>query len=239
MDFRGLLRGAGVCSIATAVIILASYLVFAATNGFMGASTTPSNPDRILQMLQAYGNQIYSRLDLFSYFLWLPALMGLFVLLREQTPAAAYMGGTFAAFGVLGAAVSSNIGAAMIGMAQGIVTEGLKDRLATLEAIAFSFSLTAAFSMAVANLLWGMGLLARSGLSRIAGYLFLAGTALFVIADITYAIHQTGLFNTTLLLMNLAMIGAYTTAGLVLWQAGQKEPATTPAASEKTRAAGA
>jgi hypothetical protein len=239
MNFRGLFKWAGVCAIGYAVITLASYLAAIASTGFMSSTTATLSPERILQILQARGTQISIHLDQLSYFLWIPALMGIFAFLRERTPGRAHVGGAFAVFGLAGMAVSTIIGASMMKMAQGPITEALKERLTTLDAISLSFALMALNSLALANLLWGLALQAQAGFSKIVGYFFLAQTAVFVLTIALFVAQQDFLFNIGIVLATLAIIAAYATAGTLLWQIAQEQPTVTPTQQEKGRAAGA
>ncbi len=238
MNFRGLFKWAGVCAIGFAAVGLVSYGIWLATNGFMAASVTAPSPDRIVQMAQARGTQLATRLDLLSYLFWVPALVGLFAYLREKTPGRAYIGGAMAALGMVGFFVTSVMGSALIGFAQGPVTESLKERLVTLDQIAFSFQMQALLAITVCNLLWGTAFRSRTGLSRTVGNLLLAQVAMFLVTNAAYIASNNLLLNVGVLIFNLVFLATFATAGIFLWRAAQQEPEVMPTGEPKARAAG-
>jgi len=239
MSFRGLFKWAGVCALVFAGVGLVGYLISLATNGFMMASTTAPSPDRIIQMALARGNQVASRLDLLSYLIWIPALVGIFGYLRERTPGRAYIGASLAGLGVVGFLATSVIGSAMIGFAQGPVTESLKQQLTMLDQIAFSFQMQALLAITVCNLLWGMALRSQGGLSKLVGNLFLAQVAVFLLTNVAFIANSNRILNIGILLFNLAFIATFAFAGVMLWREAQKEPEISLTGEMKTRAAGA
>jgi hypothetical protein len=239
MNYRGLFKWAGVCAIGFALIGLVSYGIWLATNGFMTASVTAPSPDRIIQMAQARGNHIASRIDLLSYLLWVPALVGLFAYLRERTPGRAYIGGALAGLGVIGFFVTSVMGSALMGFAQGPVTESLKERLVTLDQIAFTFQMQALLAITVCNLLWGMAFRSQTGLSKIVGNLLLTQVAMFLITNAAYIASSSRILNVGILLFNLAFLATFATAGVLLWQTAQQQPEVMPTGEPRARAAGA
>jgi hypothetical protein len=144
-DFRGLYKCAGVCAIGYGVISLVGYFSSVATNG--AVSVTPLSPDQIWNMLQKQGNQIAFRLDQLSYFLWIPALVGLFAFLRDRKPGRAHLGGAFAALAVIGFFAASTLGAAMLTLALQPATEALRERLAAFDLVSFSLVLPALYAV--------------------------------------------------------------------------------------------
>ena len=209
MNFRGLFKWAGVCALGFALVSLVNFVISLATNGFMAATTTAPSPDRIIQMALARGNQIASRLDLFSYLIWIPAMAGIFGYLRERTPGRAYIGSALAGLGVVGFLATSVIGSTMIGFAQGPVTDSLKERLAMLDQVAFSFQMQALLALTVCNLLWGVALRSQAGLSKAAGNLFLAQVAMFLVANVAFIANSNLILNVGILFFNLAFIATF------------------------------
>jgi len=238
MNFRGLFRWAGICALVFAVVGVVGYVISLVTNGFMVASTTAPSPDRIIQMALARGNQVASRLDLLSYLIWIPALVGIFCYLRERTPGRAHIGGGLAALGVVGFLATSVIGSAMIGLARGPVTESMKEQLTILDQVAFSFQMQALLAITVCNLLWGMALRSQVGLSKMVGNLFLAQVAVFLLTNVAFIANSDRILNVGIMLFNLAFIATFALAGVWLWREAQKEPEIALTGGTKARAAG-
>src|SRR5438093_8290256 len=226
MNFRGLYKAAGVCAIGYALIVLAIYAISVSTNGFMAESTAPPSPDRILQLAQASGNRTAAQLDLLSYFLWVPALVGLFIYLRERRPGRAHLGGALAAFALIGFFAASAMNSATISLAQGPVTDALRDRLAVLSLLSFSWLLPAIYAINLSNLLWGLALRTQAGLAKIAGNLFLAQIVGFIIADGGFLARRDTIFNLGILISTLALVATYAAAGIVLVRASKGEAET-------------
>jgi len=237
MNFRGLYKWAGVCAIAYAVISLAGYIISLATNG--PASVTPLTPDQIWNALQKQGTHIASRLDQLSYFLWIPALVGLFAYLRDRRPGRAHLGGAFAAFALVGFFAASALGSSMIDLARQPVSEALKERLGLFDLVTFALILPALYAITVSNLLWGLALRTQEGLARTVGNLFLAQVVAFVIADAGFIGKQTAILNAGILLNNLALAATFLSAGLLLGRAAKEEIEAKSFAPERSRAAGA
>ena len=97
--------------------------------------TGPPSPERLLGLLQLSGNQISARLDVLSYFFLIPTGVGLFVFLRDRKPALALTGGAFFAFSLVGFFLATTMNLSMMSLAQGPVTEALKERLAAINTI--------------------------------------------------------------------------------------------------------
>lgn len=239
MNFRGLFKWAGVCAFGFALVSLVSFATWLATNGLMAVNTTAPSPDRIIQMALARGNQVASRLDLFSYLLWVPALVGIFGFLRERTPGRAYIGSALAGLSLVGFLAASVIGSTVMGFAQGAVTESLKERLTMLDQISFSFQMQALLTITVCNLLWGMALRSQDGLCKVAGNLFLAQVAMFLVTNGAFIANSNFALNIGILLFNLAFIVTFATVGMLLWQASQQELESKLTGETKMRAAGA
>ncbi|PYV45979.1 MAG: hypothetical protein DMG06_00395 [Acidobacteria bacterium] len=237
MNFRGLYKWAGVCAIGYAVVSLAAYLISLAANG--AVSVTPPNPDQIWDALQRQGTHIASRLDQLSYFLWIPALVGLFAYLRDRRPGRAHLGGAFAAFAVVGFFAASALGSSMLDLPRQPVSQALKERLALFDLVSFALLLPALYAIAVSNLLWGLALRTQAGLARTAGSLFLAQVVAFVIADAGFIGKQSVILNAGILLNGLALAASYLCAGLLLGRAAKGEIEAKASAQEKPLVAGA
>jgi len=235
MDFRGLYKWAGVCAIGYAAISLAGYLLSVATNG--AVSVTPLSPDQIWNMLQKQGNQIAFRLDQLSYFLWIPALVGLFAFLRDRRPGRAHLGGAFAALALIGFFAASTLGAAMLALAQQPATDALRDRLAAFDLVSFSLVLPALYAISAANLLWGLALRTQAGLAKTVGTLFLIQVAAFALGDAGFISRQAIVLNAGIMILNLAIAATYATAGILLRRASAEEPGVKPVDRERGRAA--
>ncbi len=237
MDFRGLYKWAGVCAIGYGVVSLTGYFFSFASNG--PVSVTPPSPDQIWNMLQKQGNHVAFRLDQLSYFLWIPALVGLFAFLRDRRPGRAHLGGAFAGFALLGLFASSILAAAMLTLAQQPASDALKERLAVFDLVSFSLLLPALYALAAANLLWGLALRTQVGLAKTVGIFFLIQVAAFVVADAGFIGNQAALLNAGIAIDNLAIAATYVAAGVLLRRASAVEPAAEAATREKDRAAGA
>ena len=239
MNFRGLFKYAGICAIGFAIVSLASYVASVSANGFLIASSTPFSPDRIYSMLQLRWNHIATRLDLISYFLLIPSLVGIFAYLRERRPGRAHLGLAFAAFAQLGFFTSSAMGSAVIGLVQAPLTDSLKERLAAMDLLSFSFFLPALYSMAAANLLLGSALRTQAGLATNVGNFFLVQVAGFLIASAGFIANQDVVGNIGILINLLAMVATYVAAGVLLRQTSKDETETKVGSHERPRAAGA
>jgi hypothetical protein len=237
MDFRGLYKWAGVCAIGYAVISLVGYFASVATNG--AVSVTPLSPDQIWNMLQKQGNRIALRLDQLSYFLWIPALVGLFAFLRDHRPGRAHLGGAFAALAVIGFFAASTLGGAMLALAQQPATEALRERLAAFDLVSFSLVLPALYAISVANLLWGLALRTQAGLAKTVGALFLIQVAAFVVGDAGFISRQAILLNAGIMIHNLAIAATYATAGVLLRRASLEALEVKPIDRERGRTASA
>ena len=239
MNYRGLFKWAGISALVFAVVGLAGYVISLATNGFMMASTTAPSPDRIIQMALARGNQVASRLDLLSYFFWIPALVGIFGYLRGRTRGRAYIGAALAGLAVMSFLVTSILGSVMIGLARGPVTENLRGQLTVLDQVAFSFQMHALLAITACNLLWGMALRSQGRLSKTVGNLFLAQVAVFLLTNLAFIASSDRFLNIGISLFNLAFILTFAAAGILLWRESQKEPEIPSTIETRTRAAGA
>jgi hypothetical protein len=154
---------------------------------------------------------------------WIPALVGMFALLRKRTPGRAFVGGAFAAFAVVGYFAASVMGSLVMGQAQGTVTDSLKERLEVLSAVSNSFMMMGMYAAALSNLLWGLAFRSQAGLGRMVGYLLLVEVALFVIMSGFYMARLDFLFNVGFLLANLAFAAVFVLAGALLWQSAKEK----------------
>src|SRR5262245_15515198 len=142
MNLRGFYKATGVCALIYAATSLLSYVLWISASGFLAATSEPPSPDRLLGLLQLSGNQISARLDILSYFFLIPAGVGLFVFLRDRKPALALTGAAFLAFSIVGTFQASIMNISMVSLAQGAVTESLKERLAAINTIAFAYMMS-------------------------------------------------------------------------------------------------
>ncbi len=239
MSFRGLFKYAGICAIGFAIVSLASYVASVSANGFQIASSSPPSPDRIYGLLQLRGNQIASRLDLISYFLFIPSLVGFFAYLRERRPGRAHLGLAFAAFAQLGFFVSTAMTSAELSLAQGPLRDSLRERLGAMDLLSFSLIMPALYSMAAANLLLGSAFRTQTGLAKNVGNLFLVQVAGFLIASAGFVAKLDVVGNIGILINLLALVATYVAAGVLLRQTSKDEVETKVGGHERPRAAGA
>ena len=74
MNHSGLYKLAGRCALGYACLSLAGYAAWIYASGFVAATSAPPSPERLLQLAQTPASQLSARLDLVSYFLFIPAL---------------------------------------------------------------------------------------------------------------------------------------------------------------------
>ncbi|MCI0419633.1 MAG: hypothetical protein L0312_10495, partial [Acidobacteria bacterium] len=182
MNHSGLYKLAGRCALGYACVWLASYAAWIYASGFVAATSAPPSPERLLQLAQAPANQLSARLDLFSYFLLVPALVGIFAYLRDRTPGRGMLGGAFAALAIAALLSASVLNATLMGLAQGPVTDLLRNRLEVLYSLSFSFMMPGLYALAALHLFWGLALRAEGGLARTVGNLFFGQIAGFLLA---------------------------------------------------------
>ena len=239
MNFRGLFKLAAVCAIGYAAVSLASYIASVSANGFLGASSKPPSAERIYAMLQLKGNYVSLRLDLFSYFLLIPSLVGLFAYLRERRPGRAHLGGAFAAFALFVFFIQTATYSTAIGLARGPLTDSLRERLVAMDLLAFSLMLPALYSVAISNLLWGLALRTETGLARKTGTLFLGQVIGFLIANAGFMAGQDVIGNVGILINMIALVASFASAGALLRQASNEEALTQSGVQARPRAASA
>jgi hypothetical protein len=238
MDLRGFYKLAAVCAFVYALVSLASYLAWISASGFLAATSVPPSPDRVWQLLQAPGNQLSARLDILSYFLWIPALLGIFAFLRDRVPGRAMLGAAFVAFGLVAMFSASSLNAAAVNLAQSPVSDALKERLAAIATMAFSSFLPGLWGLSVANLFWGFALRSQDGLARMAGNLFLGQVVGFLIATVGFTAGNDAIGNSGILVQTLALVASYVCVGRLLQSVSREEPEVRPI-QQKGRAGGA
>jgi hypothetical protein len=239
MNFRGLFKLAAVCAIGYAAVSLASYIASISANGFLGASAKPPSAERIYAMLQLKGNHISLRFDLFSYFLLIPSLVGLFAYLRERRPGRAHLGGAFAAFALFVFFIQTATYSTAVGLAKGPLTDGLRERLVAMDLFSFSLMLPALYSITIANLLWGLALRTETGLARRTGNLFLGQVIGFLIANAGFMAGQDAIGNVGILINTIALVASFVFAGALLRKASNEEGLGQSGFQAKPHAAGA
>jgi len=222
MDLRQLFKWTAVCSVIFAAIVLIYYVIAVAANGFMVLSTAPLTADRIIELAQSSGNHVNAGLDLLTYFLWIPTLVGLFVIVRVRAPGRAYVGGAFAAFALACFSMASVLAMVALTNAQGTVTEALKQDLEMLYSIYFPLTSVGTVAVALLSLLWGLALRPQPGVSRIVGYLFLVQVALIVLMTIVSVAQLDVLANVGFLVSCLVAIALWGYVGALLWEASRK-----------------
>ena len=204
-----------VCALIYAAASLLSYALWVSASGFLAVTATPPTPDRVLSLLQLSGNQGSARLDGLSFFFLIPAGVGLFAYLRERKPALAMTGAAFLAFSIVALFQATTMNLSMVTLVQGAVTDSLKERLAAINTIAFTYMMPGLWAGAVANLLFGIALQAQTGTARTLGRLFLAQVAGFLIAFGGFGAQQDAVGNTGILVQVLGGYGHLRSAGNV------------------------
>ena len=223
MNLRGFYKATGVCALIYAAASLLSYALWVSASGFLAVTATPPSPDRLLSLLQLSGNQASARLDGLSFFFLIPAGVGLFAYLRERKPALAMTGGAFLAFSIVALFQATTMNLSMVTLAQGAVTDSLKERLAAINTITFTYMMPGLWAGAVANLLFGIALQAQTGTARTLGRLFLAQVAGFLIAFGGFGAQQDAIGNTGILLQVLAATATFAVLGMMLRRTGNEE----------------
>jgi hypothetical protein len=216
MNHRGFYKATGVCALIYAAASLLSYAVWISASGFLATTSAPPSPDRLLSLLQMSGNQISVRLDGLSYFFLIPAGVGLFAYLRERKPTLALTGAAFLAFSIVGMFQSTTMNVSILSLAQGAVTESLKERLAAINTISFAYMMPGLWAGAVANLLFGIALQSQAGATRNLGRLFLAQVAGFLIAFGGFGAKQDLIGNVGILVQVLAATATFVALGMML-----------------------
>lgn len=239
MDHRGLYKFAGRCALGYAAVWLASYAAWIHGSGFLAASASPPAPDRLVQLAQAPGNQLSARLDIISCFLLVPALLGIFVYLRDRVPGRALLGGVFAALAVVALFSASAINATAMGLGNSPATELLRNRLEALYLLSFSFMMPGLYALAISNVSWGMALRQESGNARLVGNLFLGQVAGFLLATIGFIVASDVVGNSGILIQVLAGVTTFALAGWWLRGLADRAPETEPTVAERPKAAGA
>jgi hypothetical protein len=222
-----------------AAVSLLSYALWVSASGFLAVTATPPSPDRLLSLLQLSGNQLSARLDGLSFFFLIPAGVGLFAYLRDRKPALALTGAAFLAFSIVGLFQSSTMNTAMAELARGSVSDSLKERLAAINVISFSYMMPGLWAGAVANLLFGVALQSQTGAARNIGRLFLAQVAGFLIAFGGFGARQDIIGNTGILVHVLATTATYAALGMLLRRTENEERSQERPQSGRPRAAGA
>jgi len=240
MNLRGFYKATGVCALIYAAVSLLSYALWISASGFVAATSTLPSPDRLLGLLQLSGNQISVRLDGFSYFFLIPAGVGLFAYLRERKPALALTGAAFLAFSIVGLFQSSTMNTAMAELARGSVSDSLKERLAAINIISFSYMMPGLWAGAVANLLFGIALQSQAGAARNIGRLFLAQVAGFLVAFGGFGAKQDLIGNVGIFLQVLAATATFVALGMMLRRSENEQASQAgPPPVGRPRAAGA
>ena len=239
MNLRGFYKATGVCALIYAAASLLSYALWISASGFLAATSSLPSPDRLLSLLQMNGNQISMRLDGFSYFFLIPAGVGLFAYLRERKPALALAGAAFLAFSIVGLFQSSTMNTAMAELARGPVSDSLKERLAAINVISFSYMMPGLWAGAVANLLFGIALQSQAGAARNIGRLFLAQVAGFLIAFGGLGAKQDLIGNVGILAQVLAATATFVALGMLLRRTENEETSQEKPQAGRPRAAGA
>ena len=239
MNLRGFYKATGVCALIYAAGSLLSYALWVSASGFLAVTATRPSPDRLLSLLQLSGNQLSARLDGLSFFFLIPAGVGLFAYLRDRKPALALTGAAFLAFSIVGLFQSSTMNTAMAELARGSVSDSLKERLAAINVISFSYMMPGLWAGAVANLLFGVALQSQTGAARNIGRLFLAQVAGFLIAFGGFGARQDIIGNTGILVQVLAATATYAALGMLLRRTENEERSQERPQSERPRAAGA
>jgi hypothetical protein len=237
MNQSGLYKLAGRCALGYACLSLAGYAAWIYASGFVAATSAPPSPERLLQLAQAPASQLSARLDLVSYFLFIPALVGIFAYLRKRTPGRGMLGGAFAALAIAAFLSTSVLNVTSMELARGPVTDLLRNRLELLYLVSFSFMMPGLYALAALNLFWGLALRTEAGLARTVGNLFLAQIAGFLLASAGFAAGNDMVGNLGILCQVLAGVATYATAGWWLRSLGEQEPEVVPESAEKTRAA--
>jgi hypothetical protein len=190
-----------------------------------------------LQLAQVPANQLSARLDLVSYFLFIPALVGISAYLRKRTPGRGMLGGAFAALAIAAFLSTSVLNVTSMELARGPVTDLLRSRLELLYLVSFSFMMPGLYALAALNLFWGLALRTEDGLARTFGNLFLAQIAGFLLASAGFAAGNDMVGNVGILCQVLAGVATYATAGWWLRGLAEREPEVVPESAEKPRAA--
>ena len=222
-----------------ATVSLLSYALWVSASGFLAVTSTPPSPDRVLSMLQLTANQISARLDGFSYFFLIPAGVGLYAYLRERKPGLALTGGAFLAFSIVALFQATTMNLSMVNLLQGGVTDSLKERLAAINTIAFTYMMPSLWAGAVANLLFGIALQAQTGTARTVGRLFLAQVAGFLIAFGGFGAQQDAIGNAGILIQVLAAAASYVALGMMLRRLENENIRQEKPEAGRPRAAGA
>ncbi len=237
MDHRGLYKFAGRCALGYAAVWLASYAAWIYGSGFLAASASPPTPDQLVQLAQAPGNQLSARLDIISYFLLIPALLGIFAYLLDRVPGRAMLGGAFAGLAVLALFGASAINVTVMTLGHGPVTELLRNRLETLSLLSGSFMMPGLYAMAMSNASWGLALWRETGHARMVGNLLLLQVAGFLLATAGFIGASDVVGNLGILAQVLAGTATFALAGWWLRGMSDQPPVTAP--NERPRAAGA
>jgi hypothetical protein len=235
MNQSGLYKLAGRCALGYACLSLAGYAAWIYASGFVAATSAPPSPERLLQLAQAPASQLSARLDLVSYFLFIPALVGIFAYLRKRTPGRGMLGGAFAGLAIAAFLSTSVLNVTSMELARAPVTDLLRNRLGLLYLVSFSFMMPGLYALAALNLFWGLALRTEAGLARTVGNLFLAQIAGFLLASAGFAAGNDMVGNLGILCQVLAGVATYATAGWWLRGLAEQEPEVVPA--EKPRAA--
>src|SRR5262245_30071658 len=237
MNQSGLYKLAGRCALGYACLSLAGYAAWIYASGFVAATSAPPSPERLLQLAQMPASQLSARLDLVSYFLFIPALVGIFAHLRKRTPGRGMLGGAFAALAIAAFLSTSVLNVTSMELARAPVTDLLRNRLELLYLVSFSFMMPGLYALAALNLFWGSALRTEGGLARTVGNLFFAQIAGFILASAGFATGNDKVGNLGILCQVLAGVATYATAGWWLRSLAEQEPEVVPESAEKPRAA--
>jgi hypothetical protein len=148
------------------------------------------------------------------------------------------LGGAFAAFSLVAFFGASALNAGLITLAQGPVSDALKDRLFALSMLAFSSFLPGLWGQAVSNLFWGQALRSQGAPAKTVGNLFLAQIVGFLIATVAFIAGSDLIGNFGILIQTLALVATYASAGRLLLNLSKQEPEVQPSIQEKRRATG-
>ena len=151
----------------------------------------------------------------------------------------ALTGAAFLAFSIVGLFQSSTMNTAMAELARGSVSDSLKERLAAINIISFSYMMPGLWAGAVANLLFGIALQSQAGAARNIGRLFLAQVAGFLVAFGGFGAKQDLIGNVGILVQVLAATATFIALGMMLRRTENEDTSQERPQAGRPRAAGA
>lgn len=217
MVTKALFRWSGWCAIIFGVLGLVAYISHSAALGFsMGV---PPTPEGLIEIYGRWGIRVGHLLEYISLFFFLPALIGLALLLKRRSMGRAMVGLGFGLVYFIGVFLLSAMTGGIINLVSDPgrkVDEAFKAKVALLNLVGESIFYPLMGMGLLFFLLWGLAFRWGNVAERWVGSLFLLEATMVVLTFFFFALQWDTLANMGILLQTVLTAAAFIMGGIIL-----------------------